>query len=175
MVKETLKLLQIFAEEEAAAAPEQEAAMEEAAPQQEAAPAQETAGDEKLQQHFRSLQMQSEALKKMFPSFDFIKEMQNPAFVRLTAPDTGIGVEDAYYALHRKEIQAAAMQVTAQMTAQKISNSIQSGLRRPAENGTSGQGASVTTFDYRGATKEQRNALKKRILDEAAQGRKVYP
>ncbi len=175
MVLDLWKQLQLFAEEETQGTPEQQETLPEETPEQAALPEQENKNDEKLLQHFRSLQMQSEALKKIFPSFDFIQEMQNPAFVRLTAPDTGIGVEDAYYALHRKEIQAAAMQVTAQMTAQKISNSIQSGLRRPAENGTSGQGASVTTFDYRGATREQRNALKKRILDEAAQGRKVYP
>ena len=48
-------------------------------------------------------------------------------------------------------------------------------LTVPAENGTTGQSSSVTTFDYRTASPQERAALKKRILDEAAMGRKVYP
>ena len=93
----------------------------------------------------------------------------------MTAPNVGISVQDAYYAVHRNEIQSAAMQVTAQKAAQKISNSIQAGQRRPDENGTSGQAPSVTTFDYRNASKEQRDALKRRIYEAQAQGKKLYP
>ena len=130
---------------------------------------------QKLRRHFDSLQQQGEELKKTFPGFNLMEELKNPVFARMTGPDSGLNVADVYYAVHRNEIQSAAMQVTAQMTAQKISNDIQAGSRRPAENGTSGQAPSVTTFDYRAASREQREALKKRILDEAAQGRKVYP
>lgn len=134
-----------------------------------------TLEQQKIQQHIQRLEQQGEELKKTFPSFDLRKELQNPAFARMTAPNVGISVADAYYAVHRNEIQTAAMQVAAQKTAQKISNSIQAGQRRPAENGTSGQAPSVTTFDYRNASKEQRDALKKRIRDAAARGEKVYP
>ena len=67
------------------------------------------------------------------------------------------------------------MQVTAQKTAQMISNSIQAGQKRPVENGTSGQAASVTSFDYRTASREQREALKRRIREAAARGEKLYP
>ena len=135
----------------------------------------QTLEQQKIQQHIQKLEQQGQELKKTFPNFDLRTELQNPAFARMTAPNVGLSVEDAYYAVHRKEIQTAAMQVTAQKTAQKISNSIQAGQRRPTENGTSGQAPSVTTFDYRAASPEQRAALKKRIMDEAAQGRKVYP
>lgn len=134
-----------------------------------------TLEQQKIQQHIQKLAQQGEALKKTFPNFDLRTELQNPAFARMTSPNVGISVEDAYYAIHRNEIQAAAMQVTAQKAAQKISNSIQSGQRRPAEAGTSGQAPSVTTFDYRQASKEEREALKKRIRDAAARGEKVYP
>ena len=134
-----------------------------------------TLQDKRIQDHIESLHQQGEALKKVFPGFDLRTELQNPAFARMTSPNVGISVEDAYYAVHRQEIQAAAMQATAQQTAKKISNSIQAGQRRPAENGTSGQSSSVTTFDYRTASPQERAALKKRILDEAAMGRKVYP
>ena len=136
---------------------------------------QQTLEQQKVQQHFMRLQEQAEAMKQVFPNFNLHKELQNPVFVRLTAPDSGISLEDAYHAVHRKEIMAAGMQVTAQKTAQQISNSIQAGSRRPNEAGTTGQAPSVTTFDYRNASPEQRKAFKDHIRSEAAQGRKVYP
>ena len=134
-----------------------------------------TIEQQKFQQHIMRLEQQGEAMKKVFPNFDLRTELKNPAFARMTAPNVGISVEDAYYAVHRNEIQTAAMQVTAQKTAQKISNAIQAGSRRPDENGTSSQAPSVTTFDYSKASPEQRKAFKQFIRSEAAQGRKVYP
>ena len=131
---------------------------------------------QKLHDHFVKLEQQGEALKKVFPKFDLRTELQNPAFARMVAPGTGImSVEDAYRAVHRREIDAAQSQVIAQQTAQKISNAIQAGSRRPDENGTSGQSASVTTFDYSRASKEQREALKREIYAAKARGEKLYP
>ena len=131
----------------------------------------QTLEQQKFQQHIMRLEQQGEAMKKVFPNFDLRTELKNPAFARMTSPNVGISVEDAYYAVHRNEIQTAAMQVTAQKTAQKISNAIQAGSRRPDENGTSGQAPSVTTFDYRSMSPEQRKALKDRIRS----GEKIYP
>ena len=131
----------------------------------------QTLEQQKFQQHIMKLEQQGEAMKKVFPNFDLRTELKNPAFARMTSPNVGISVEDAYYAVHRNEIQTAAMQVTAQKTAQKISNAIQAGSRRPDENGTSGQAPSVTTFDYRSMSPEQRKTLKDRILS----GEKIYP
>ena len=129
-----------------------------------------------FQQHMVKLEQQGEALKKVFPGFDLRTELQNPVFARMTAPGTGImSVEDAYRAVHRKEIEAAQSQVIAQKTAEKMSNAIQAGSRRPDENGTSGQAASVTTFDYSKASTAQRNALKQQIRAAAARGEKLYP
>jgi hypothetical protein len=130
---------------------------------------------QKLRNHFMKLEQQGEALKKVFPKFDLRTELQNPVFARMTSPNVGVSVEDAYHAVHRKEIMSAGMQVTAQQTAQKISNAIQAGSRRPDENGTSGQAASVTTFDYSKASKAQRDALKQQIRAAAARGEKLYP
>lgn len=137
--------------------------------------AERTLQEQKIQEHISKLEQQGEALKKVFPSFDLRTELKNPTFARMTAPGVGLSVEDAYYAVHRNEIQIAAMQATQRQTAQKISNAIQSGSRRPDEAGISSQAPSVTTFDYRKASPEQRNALKKRIRDAAARGEKVYP
>lgn len=131
----------------------------------------QTLEQQKLQQHIMKMEQQGEELKKVFPNFDLRTELQNPVFRRMTSPSIGLSVEDAYHAVHRKEIQAAAMQVTAQKVAQKISNDIQSGRRRPSENGTSGQAPSVTTFDYRSMSPEERKAFKDRIRS----GEKIYP
>ena len=131
--------------------------------------------EEKIRNHFVSLERQSEAMKKVFPKFDLRTELQNPAFARMTSPNVGISVEDAYYAVHRNEIQTAAMQVTAQKTAEKISNAIQSGSRRPDESGISSQAPSVSTFNYRNASPEQRAAFKADLRKKWANGEKVYP
>ena len=131
--------------------------------------------EQKLRNHFMKLEQQGEALKKVFPNFDLRTELQNPVFMRMTSPNVGVSVEDAYHAVHRKEIMARGMQVTAQKTKEQISNAIQAGARRPDENGTTGQSPSVTTFDYSKASKAQRDALKAQIRAAAARGEKLYP
>ena len=136
---------------------------------------QRTIQEQKIQQHFVKLEQQAEAMKKVFPKFDLRTELQNPYFARMTSPNVGVSVEDAYYAIHRNEIQTAAMQVTAQKTAEKISNAIQSGSRRPNESGTSSQAPSVSTFDYSKASREQREAFKADLRARMARGEKVYP
>ena len=130
---------------------------------------------QRLQNHFLKLEQQGEALKKVFPNFDLRTELQNPKFAQMTSPNSLMSLEDAYYAVHRKEIEAARSQVIAQKTAEKFSNAIQAGSRRPDENGTSGQAPSVTTFDYSKASKEQREALKREIYAAKARGEKLYP
>lgn len=134
-----------------------------------------TEEQQRIQQHIARLQQQGDELKKTFKTFDLATELRNPAFARMTSPQVGLSVEDAYYAVHRKEIQTAAMQVTAQKTAQQIANSIRSGQSRPVENGTSAQAPSNTTFDYAHASREQRDALKRQIREAAAKGQKIYP
>jgi len=142
---------------------------------QEAEPAPSGESTQQFRQHFLNLERQGVAMKQLFPGFDLGQELRNPVFARMTAPDVGISVEDAYYALHRGEIQSAAMQVTAQTTAQMISDAIRSGSLRPAENGTMAQGATVSSFDYRSASPQQRSDLKKRIREAGARGEKLYP
>jgi hypothetical protein len=136
---------------------------------------QRTLQEKKIQEHFVNLEKQAEQMKKVFPGFDLRTELQNPAFARMTSPNIGISVEDAYFAIHRNEIQAASGQIIANKTAEKISNAIQSGSRRPIESGASSQAPSVTTFDYSKASKAQREAFKADIRARMARGEKVYP
>jgi hypothetical protein len=136
---------------------------------------QRTLQQQMIQNHLAKLEHQAEAMKKTFPNFDLRAELQNPAFARMTSPNIGISVEDAYYAIHRNEIQAASGQIIAQKTAEKISNAIQSGSRRPNESGASSQAPSVSTFDYAKASRQQRENFKKDLRARMARGEKVYP
>ena len=136
---------------------------------------QRTIEQQRMDSHFQRLEREAEDLRKVFPNFSLQAEMANPAFAKLTHPNIGMSVEDAYYAVHRKEMQVASMQVAAQKTAQQISNAIQSGTRRPVESGQSTQAPSVTTFDYSRATKAQRDEFKAKLRASWARGEKVYP
>lgn len=137
-----------------------------------AAREQKTLEQQKFQEHIQRMEREGEALKAIYPNFNLRTELQNPIFARMTAPGKGImSVKDAYEAVHRQELEAIRNEVIAQGVAKKISSSIQAGQRRPAENGTSAQAPSVTTFDYRNMSREQREALKARIR----RGEKVVP
>ena len=131
--------------------------------------------EQKMRNHFASLENQAREMQKVVPNFNLQTELKNPAFLRMTSPNVGISVRDAYYAVHHDEMQTAAMQATAKATAQQISNNIQAGQRRPDENGISGQAPSATTFDYSQASPEQREAFKKDLRARMARGEKVYP
>ena len=136
---------------------------------------QRTLEQQKFQNHILRLEQQGEAFKAVVPNFDLRTEMQNPTFARLTSPSVGLSVEDAFYAVHRREMQAQSMQVAAQQTRQMISNAIQSGTNRPDETGTVSQAPSVSKFDYKNMTPAQRKALKDEIYRAGSEGRKIYP
>lgn len=131
--------------------------------------------EQQRRNHVTQLVQQAEALKATFPGFDLRAELANPQFARLVDPKIGMSVEDAYHAVHRKEIQAAQMQYAAQKTAENMSNAIQAGQKRPDEAGSTSQAPSVSTFDYSKASKEQREAFKKSLRESWARGEKVRP
>lgn len=130
---------------------------------------------QKHRQHFAKLEQQGEVMKDRFPGFDLRQELKNPAFARMTHPDVGVPLETAYYAIHHREIQEATARAAQQEAAQKLANAVQSGSHRPVENGASAQAPSVTAFDYSKASKAERDALKRRILEAKARGEKIYP
>ena len=125
---------------------------------------------QKINQHFARLEQQGEAMKARFPGFDLRKELQNPAFARMTAPDSGLTVEDAYFAVHRAEIQSAQAKVVAEQTAKQMANSIRSNSARPDESGSQ-QGSSTVSFDYSKASRAQRDELKRSIRS----GERILP
>ena len=137
--------------------------------------AQQSFQQQMIQQHFAKLEQQAEQMKVTYPGFDLHKEMQNPVFARMVGPNSPISVEDAYYAVHRQELQQKSMQLAAQKTATQIANAMQSNTMRPNENGTSSQAPSVTRFDYSKASPQERAAFKQKLREAQARGEKVYP
>lgn len=105
---------------------------------------------------------QADEAKQVYPSLDLDKEMQNQGFAKLVA--VGVPVRTAFEVVHRDEIMGGAMQYTAQQTAQKISNAVASGSRRPNEGGMGAGSSADTKMDPAKLTKEQRTEIRKRVL-----------
>lgn len=121
--------------------------------------------------HFDSLQRQGRDMADRYVGFDLQKELENPMFVKLTGPHVGLSVEDAYMAMHHRELTRAV----ADGARRDLSNAIRAGIARPAEHGRTAPAATVTTFDYRNADRAQRKAFKQEIYRAAARGEKIYP
>ena len=126
------------------------------------------------QREWEELVAQGENVKQMYPSFDMDVEMQNPQFGRLLATLKGSGFGDpvriAYETVHRDEIMGGAMEYAVKQTEQKISNSIQSGMTRPQENGTAKVAAGApTALDPSKLSKAQIEDIKRR----AARGERI--
>ena len=116
-----------------------------------------------LRQHFANLTKQGEELKQTFPYFDLMREMQNPAFVRMTAPGTGVSVKDVFYAVHGEDIQRESMQYAAVQAGRRIAASVQAGASRPVENGIQASSPVMIGIDIRGMNKKQREEYRRRI------------
>lgn len=122
-----------------------------------------------ISEHFQNLRAQEAELKKVYPNFSLDKELENPAFVRITAPGTNVPLKNAYIAFHADEISAAQAQVVAQKTAQDISRTIQAGKMRPNEAKAS-QAPVNTPFKMLSLAEVRAG------IDRAArQGKRYYP
>ena len=130
--------------------------------QQAEAQRQETA---RIQQHFGKLQEQANAMKAMYPDFNLEKELQNPNFLRLTSPEVGISVEDAYYAVHHKELAPQMMAYGMERAKQQMGQTLQAQRARPAEGAmkVQGQPAAEVKINPRNMTREERNEIKRQV------------
>lgn len=116
---------------------------------------------EVLGRHYDQLQQQGAKLKEEFPSFDLDAELQNEVFYRLTLPGSGLNVEQAYWAVHHKEISEAKKAETARFVSSAISNAVRSGQQMPQENGTNMKvSAGVASKLYSQMNPEERQAYK---------------
>ena len=128
-----------------------------------------------FQQHLAKLVQQAEALKQTFPDFDLKKELENPNFKRMTAPDVGLSVEDAYYATHHAELAPKAVMAGVQHAQRQIAQSLQANASRPVEGAMTGnQQAARIAIDPRNMTAEQRHRMREDFARRSARGEKVY-
>ena len=119
-----------------------------------------------LRAHFARLCAEADALHRADPGFDLDTALRDPAFVRLTAPDVGVPVADAWYALHRREYAETLRRESLEQAAAAVA----SGSMRPREGGRTSGGELLST-DPRHMTAAQRAELRDRIK----RGERVYP
>lgn len=118
--------------------------------------------EEQTRQHYRNMVEEAKTLAGVYPGFDLRKELENPAFARLTQPAVMQalgGLKGVYEAVHREELakqrEAAAAQIARQQTAQTIAAG-----GRPAElgGGISTQGAAKTSW-----TRDEVTSISERV------------
>ena len=112
-------------------------------------------------QIFNKWMGEAENVKTIYPSFDFQAELQNTQFQSLLK--SGIPVQTAYEVIHKDEIIPNAMKVAVNETARKITNSIKSGTRRPAEGATGNASAAVVKTDPSKLTYADRREIERRV------------
>jgi len=127
----------------------------------------QTAKDEGARQIYEKWSQEGEALKQVYPNFDFDAECENKDFTDMIT--AGVGVEHAYKVAHMDELMSGALQFTAQQIQQKVINGIKTRGNRPAENGNSSQAAAVTKKDVSQLTKKDMDEIDRR----AARGEKI--
>jgi len=120
---------------------------------------------EGVRQHYMKLAEQAAAMKQRFPELNLDKELENETFRRMTAPDIGLSVEDAYYAVHHKELAPQMMAYGMQRAKDQMAQNIMANSNRPREGGLGNQGnaAADMKVDPRQMSRNERDALRKRI------------
>lgn len=105
---------------------------------------------------------ETEAMKAVYPNFDFAEESQNERFIGLLTK--GVDVRTAYEVVHNDEIISGAMQFATQKATEKTVNNIRARGMRPDEGGLGTHPAGDGQLDVSKLTKQQRADMAKRAL-----------
>lgn len=105
---------------------------------------------------------ESEAMKAIYPEFDFDAETRNPAFSDML--QRGVSVEAAYKAVHFDEMMTGMMQFTAQKAREQTVNNIRARGMRPDEGGMGNRAAGEARTDVSKLTRKERADLAARAL-----------
>lgn len=108
------------------------------------------AEERQRREFFSDLARQAAELHERGIDINLVQEMENPDFRAMVMPTSmrgsGLSVEQAYGALHYKDMLGAGMQAAIQRTKDEVSRSLQAGAARPMENGSrTAQAAQVRT------------------------------
>lgn len=104
-----------------------------------------------------------EGMQTEYPEFDLAGELNNPDYARLLK--NGMGLKDAYEALHLSEIK----EKIAQKAREEAENSYRQRQERPEENGAVGGAPLRLSRDVSRLSKEERREIARR----AARGEKI--
>lgn len=118
-----------------------------------------------FRQHIAKLAQQGEELKGMFPNFDFRAEMENPTFARLTSPEVGLSVKDAYFAVHHDELAPQMLAYGMQRAQQQMGQTLQAQAARPSEGAmrNTNPAAAELKMNPRNMTRKEREEIKRQV------------
>lgn len=122
---------------------------------------QRQAGEEQMQRQLADWTRQGEALKELYPTFDFKTEVSSSDFLGLLR--AGIPVQKAYELMHMDEIKAEAAKAAAQTAGAQMEARIKSRASRPSENGTSSQSAAIVKSDVHQLTRQDRANIARQV------------
>lgn len=123
--------------------------------------------EEQAKQQYAALMQQAEAVKAMYPNFDLQAELGNEDMRRLIT--SGVPLQTAFEVVHKDEIIPAALRFTAQKSAEKVANSVRSGMTRPREAAMANTGAVQRKSDVSQLTRADREEIARRV----ARGEKI--
>lgn len=120
---------------------------------------------QRIRDHIAGLVRQGEEFRQTFPGFDINVEMQNPNFRKLTSPEIGLSVADAYFAIHHNELTPQLMGYGMQRARQQMSQTIQAQAARPAEGAMrpGAQRSADVKINPKTMTRAERAEIKRRV------------
>lgn len=122
--------------------------------------------------HVGKLMREAEALRDTFPDFDLRRELGDARFRRLIAPENGLSVKDAYYALHYDELRQTESALIAQRAERELANKIAAGRARPREG--RGRASGTDGFARTGWSPAEIEQIKRKAMAARARGEKYY-
>lgn len=112
---------------------------------------------------------EAKEVKKLYPSFELKKELNNPNFVRLIQAQ--IPVKTAFEAIHANEIMAAIIPAAVDTATKKVVNSVKANSQRPVENALSGGGSESVSAHK--SVSEMSRADRAELIKRALSGEKI--
>ena len=103
----------------------------------------------------------AEAVKAVYPDFDWKKELADPRFGRMIL--AGVDARDAYETVHREEVLRKAMAYSAGRASRQAAQTVAAGARRVAENGRGG--SVVTRVDPGKLNRRELAEIRRRVMD----------
>ena len=104
---------------------------------------------------------QAEEIGRVYPGFDWRKEMENGQFSRLIA--AGVDGRTAYEVVHKEELLQRAMQYASRRAGEQMARSIATGGKRVGENG--GRSISVSRSDPRTLNSQELSEIRQRVMN----------